>query len=816
VNGGPTFGPPAWRGDAFVAGYSRGKLFRTQLVKTAAGYVAHNQLLAALNMMPADACVSPRGDLIVAVHSGKPDWGSGPTGGGKLYRISYVGRESAQPVAVWPSSATEMQIEFDRVLDSVQAKQWAREISIAQGKYVSAGDPFETLRPGYQTVQNQLFEQRYSLKVLSTALSSNGRTLTLRTEPAHEAMNYAVSFPHAQRLPAGNESSGARVPAAAQFPGVELACDLTGVEAEWHNSNGTEAFKTCLPHLDFTVARALTKPSLMQSTFLTNAARPGVIKIRTQLDLWQMLRAATQPGSKLEFKYPGESVTVVLKASLPIRVTAPVMKVTQRNPREVHLVCTPEENDWQALEISMENASGTEPMLDVSWFTAEDSRPRALPLRRMLLPWATPDNGNEQTPKERNIPEIAGGNWLHGKRIFFGDQAACYKCHALDGTGGRAGPDLSNLIHRDYASVLKDIVEPNAAINPDHVAYNVELTNGEFVSGILVGSTSAESRFADATGKIITAPAGQVKALVPSRLSLMPEGLLATLTEHDRRSLLTFLLMPPPLSPAPLEISGQPPARRQSEVEGLLNGHKKGVAGAHSASGSPGPKSLNLVLCAGPKDHGPGEHDYPLWQKRWAKLLALAEKVSIETADIWPTAKQMEKADVIIFYSNNPGWSQSRGAELDTFLKRGGGLVYLHYAVDGHNHCEELARRIGLAWRGGLSKFRHGALNLKFESHAITEGLTHADFIDESYWDLVGDEGNIQLLASGTEGNRPRPLMWTREQGMGRVFVSIPGHYTWTFDDPVFRLLIFRGVAWAAQEPVDRFNELLTIGARLE
>src|SRR5437868_11507126 len=35
----------------------------------------------------------------------------------------------------------------------------------------------------------------------------------------------------------------------------------------------------------------------------------------------------------------------------------------------------------------------------------------------------------------------------------------------------------SNLIHRDYASVLKDIREPNSAINPDHVAYQVELNN---------------------------------------------------------------------------------------------------------------------------------------------------------------------------------------------------------------------------------------------------------------------------------------------------------------------------------------------------
>src|SRR2546427_4044819 len=38
--GGTFFGPANWAGDAIVAGYSRGKLWRTKLVKTASGYVA--------------------------------------------------------------------------------------------------------------------------------------------------------------------------------------------------------------------------------------------------------------------------------------------------------------------------------------------------------------------------------------------------------------------------------------------------------------------------------------------------------------------------------------------------------------------------------------------------------------------------------------------------------------------------------------------------------------------------------------------------------------------------------------------------------
>ena len=87
VNGGPSFGPATWANDAIVCGESRGKLWRTKLIKTPAGYVAQSQLFACLQMLTVDACVAPDGDLVVACHSGPPDWGTGPTGAGKLFRV---------------------------------------------------------------------------------------------------------------------------------------------------------------------------------------------------------------------------------------------------------------------------------------------------------------------------------------------------------------------------------------------------------------------------------------------------------------------------------------------------------------------------------------------------------------------------------------------------------------------------------------------------------------------------------------------------------------------------------------------------------
>ncbi|MHC5544799.1 ThuA domain-containing protein, partial [Singulisphaera rosea] len=100
-------------------------------------------------------------------------------------------------------------------------------------------------------------------------------------------------------------------------------------------------------------------------------------------------------------------------------------------------------------------------------------------------------------------------------------------------------------------------------------------------------------------------------------------------------------------------------------------------------------------------------------------------------------------------------------------------------------------------------------------THPITQGFGILNLVDESYWNLSGDPSSINILGTGVEDGKPQPLIWTRQSGKGRVFVSIPGHYTWTFDDPLFRILILRGIAWASGEPAERLDELATPGARL-
>jgi putative heme-binding domain-containing protein len=834
VGRGRVFGPSLWTGDAIVCGESRGKLFRTKLAKTPAGYVASNQTIACLSMLTVDACVSPAGDLVVACHSGPPDWGTGPQGKGKLFKIHYT-ETVPQPVIAWAAGRQEVRIAFDRPLDPTQLKNLARQVSIEYGPYVGAGDRFESLKPPYAVVQQQFMTPRYDLAVHSAQVTADSRTIILATAPHDSTTHFAVTLPR----PAGTEANGSRGPLD-QFHATDLHYDLNGVSAQWEAGPASVASKVpsrssptrepassdrkdwsgWLPHVDLEIARQFCAGSAEHDQLWPLLKQPGTLTLRTQLDLWQMLRPAIQPGASIDWTPAAESVTVSFRSSQPFQLWASDTQVPAQRSGSVfvaELNATPQEN--QPVSIQLKLASGTpQAGLEVSWNTAEDKRPRALPLRRMLQPWANAKPEARELLAARSIPELAGGDWSRGRSLFTSELAACSKCHTLRGQGGRIGPDLSNLPHRDYHSVRRDILQPSATINPDHISYSVAMKDGRVLAGVPVSSDDRQIIFGDSTGKETVVSRSDIDELKPSSSSGMPDDMGKKLSDEQLRDLLTFLLTEP-LEPAKLERRDAPPPRRREEVDRVLS-----ASSATPSHGTPqSTRRLHIALVAGPKDHGPGEHDYPLWQSRWSKLLALAPNVEVSTSQVWPSREQLDNAHVIVFFSANPGWNADRAADLDAFLGRGGGLVYLHFAVNGGKAVESLADRIGLAAHGGI-KYRHGPLTLRFPDaeHPITRGfgklpgLEQVDFVDESYWNMPGDPGRIHTLATAVEEDRPRPLLWTLEHGKGRVFVNILGHYNWTFDDPLFRILLLRGMAWTAGEPADRMTELATIGARIE
>ena len=95
-----------------------------------------------------------------------------------------------------------------------------------------------------------------------------------------------------------------------------------------------------------------------------------------------------------------------------------------------------------------------------------------------------------------------------------------------------------------------------------------------------------------------------------------------------------------------------------------------------------------VVMVAGKPSHGPGEHEHNAGIQLLAKCLkeTMADKVQVEVSlnGAWPDAALVEKADTIVMYSDGGGSHVAAGkyAQLDAQMKRGCGLVCLHYAVE--------------------------------------------------------------------------------------------------------------------------------------
>ena len=511
------FGPESWGGDAIVTGESRGKLWRTKLAKTASGYVARTELFARLGLMAVDCAISPQGDLVVCCHTGAPDWGNGPKGEGRIFKISLSDKAAPQPVLTWPASETETVIAFDRALDAAAWGEVLARVKIESGRYVDAADRLETIRPGYAVVKMQQRQPRAAVAVKGARLGADGRSVVIGTAPRADAVSYAIAI--ADRL--------------------DVAHDLSGVAAAWSGADGAQ-WSGWLPHPDFIAAREFTRGSAAHDALWKGAASAGTLTLRGQLDLWQMLIPATQPLSVLDYTPEPETVTVVFKSDAALTLEVPGAKIERMSEHESRLtVAGSRENHWQPIAVTVATPAQR---LDVSFSTTRDPRPRALATRRFLMPFARPGARDDIT---RTIPEIAGGNREAGRALFNG-KAACATCHQLRGDGVKVGPDLGNLIHSDYASLLKNIGDPNASINPDAVGYTVTLKDGSAVIGTRLGETAEEMQIAQPGGAVAKLRKADIARTEPMTVSLMPAGLDKALTKEELRDLMTYLLTESP------------------------------------------------------------------------------------------------------------------------------------------------------------------------------------------------------------------------------------------------------------------------------
>lgn len=135
-----------------------------------------------------------------------------------------------------------------------------------------------------------------------------------------------------------------------------------------------------------------------------------------------------------------------------------------------------------------------------------------------------------------------GRTFIRGKRLYEG---MCASCHLFKGKGGALGPDLSSVGGRyDYKTFLTEIIEPSKVISDQHASVMLELKSGAVVVGREVGGDDDILNMAVnplQPNEIKQIKKSEIVKREVSKVSLMPPGLLNTLSEEEVLDLMMYL-----------------------------------------------------------------------------------------------------------------------------------------------------------------------------------------------------------------------------------------------------------------------------------
>ena len=142
----------------------------------------------------------------------------------------------------------------------------------------------------------------------------------------------------------------------------------------------------------------------------------------------------------------------------------------------------------------------------------------------------------------------ADRNFTNGADLF--QQLSCSKCHRMNSTGGRVGPDLTGVRDKlargdlDRTGLLRELIEPSSSMEEKYRTEVVKTRDGRLFTGVVeyednrvvrLISNPLESEEADEVPKHTIAERWQ------SAVSPMPEGLVNTATSEDILDLIAYV-----------------------------------------------------------------------------------------------------------------------------------------------------------------------------------------------------------------------------------------------------------------------------------
>ncbi|HEX6637635.1 MAG TPA: ThuA domain-containing protein [Steroidobacteraceae bacterium] len=268
-------------------------------------------------------------------------------------------------------------------------------------------------------------------------------------------------------------------------------------------------------------------------------------------------------------------------------------------------------------------------------------------------------------------------------------------------------------------------------------------------------------------------------------------------------------------------------------------------AGSASPRAAEAPPAIRVLIVDGFSNHD--------WQLTTRSIRAILEPTGLFSVAVTTTPPSAASPgwdawrpdfaahDVVIQTCNDinggPAWPARVRAELEAFVRRGGGLYVWHAGNNAFPDWRAYNDMIGIGWRkkefgdalvvsdeGRIERIPRGegedtghgdrfdALVQRRGEHPIHRGLPQswraADI--EVYYYARGPAKNVDVLSFAHDPHTDRnwPIEWTVQYGRGRVYTSTLGH-VWKGDvEPVtvrdagVQTLLVRALQWLARREV--------------
>ncbi|MBA3482162.1 MAG: c-type cytochrome [Pirellulales bacterium] len=140
--------------------------------------------------------------------------------------------------------------------------------------------------------------------------------------------------------------------------------------------------------------------------------------------------------------------------------------------------------------------------------------------------------------KQRLTPEaLASADVAKGRTVF---AKTCATCHRMFEEGGRIGPELTGSQRANLDYVLSNMLDPSAIVAKDYQITLLQTVDGRVVSGIVTAEDDHRVTLQTATEAVVT-PKEDIEVRETSAVSMMPDGLLQSLSDDEVRDLVAYL-----------------------------------------------------------------------------------------------------------------------------------------------------------------------------------------------------------------------------------------------------------------------------------